>query len=249
MLQQYQIRSVEQLDALLNQTTDMGGNGVFNESLLAPELRTLLQMYNEGTAHLQQDRPLQAIPWFQRALQFAPGFVAARCNLGWALAMTGNLERALFELETALDYAADDPDVWLNIAKINHSLGKTVEAEEAYWRVLDARPRDCQTILWLSTILMQAYRLNEAENLLQTAMDVIDGNLQFGPRLSPGYDPHIWDEELFEAQYYLGQIDIANQKWSDAVVHLEKCARIDPRHPDVQELLAEAKRKSRRWFR
>jgi cytochrome c-type biogenesis protein CcmH/NrfG len=59
-----------------------------------------------GVVLVQQRRPGDAIPWFERALRLSPDFVEARLNLGIAYQESGERDRARAAYQAVLAQAA-----------------------------------------------------------------------------------------------------------------------------------------------
>jgi Flp pilus assembly protein TadD len=70
----------------------------------------------------------EALPHFQKAVEFAPADTDARSNLGNALRTLGRAAEAVVEYETALEQAPGDPTIHYNLATALLDLGRTGEA-------------------------------------------------------------------------------------------------------------------------
>ena len=81
--------------------------------------------------HIKRGRPQDAIAPAGRAVELAPGLFAARNALGRALLETGELDRAIRELETGARLAPDSPEMYFALARAYQRAGRAGDAERA----------------------------------------------------------------------------------------------------------------------
>ena len=81
-----------------------------------------------GAALLQQDRYLEALPWFEKALKEQPDDAEALVGFGIALLENDRLEEAAAAWHKALEFGARTPHLHENLAAVLSRLGRRAEA-------------------------------------------------------------------------------------------------------------------------
>jgi len=84
----------------------------------------------------------QAIPTFQRALEFDLGLYVAHVQLARMYEAQGRLDAALTERRLALDVNQDDPDLLVDLASTLLRMNRLAEAGEPLARAAALNPRD-----------------------------------------------------------------------------------------------------------
>lgn len=134
---------------------------LYEEALrIRPENANL--WYAAGVLRGQVDSAAAAIPYYEKAVEFAPTFQNAVCNLGVALAGEGRLEEALGWLQRAVQLEPDDPVARWGLATALEQ-AESAEAERAFGefiRVVESNP-DLQT-QWEPMLRYAADRITDS---------------------------------------------------------------------------------------
>ncbi|MGH9694321.1 MAG: tetratricopeptide repeat protein, partial [Bryobacteraceae bacterium] len=103
-----------------------------------------------GEAYLKAGKNVEAIRWYEQALQRQPGYAAARKQLVVALFAAGQVERAI----QALKNTAPDMIVLTNLGNAYLRQGKIVQAERALQQAvtLDSDAPEAQNLLGLARL-------------------------------------------------------------------------------------------------
>jgi tetratricopeptide (TPR) repeat protein len=86
----------------------------------------------------------QAIPTFQRALEFDLGLYVAHVQLARICEEQGRLEDALKERRLALDVNPDDPDLLVDLAMTLVKMNRLTESQEPLAQAATRNPRDAR---------------------------------------------------------------------------------------------------------
>jgi tetratricopeptide (TPR) repeat protein len=103
-----------------------------------PRLEIAFELMKEG-------RHADAQPWAEEAVRLGPGLFAAHNALGRILVETGELERGIAELETAVRLAPESPEMRVALAVALVRAGRKDDAEkqrDVYRRLQLARERN-----------------------------------------------------------------------------------------------------------
>ena len=77
---------------------------------------------------LKEGRYEEAKPYALKAVELAPGLFAARNGLGRVLLETGEVDRAIQELETGVKLAPDSPELRFALARAYTKVGRSDDA-------------------------------------------------------------------------------------------------------------------------
>jgi tetratricopeptide (TPR) repeat protein len=97
-------------------------------------------LFNEGTALLNQNHPAEAAEKFRKATTISPNFAEAHGNLGTALVIQGNAQSALPELELAVKMKPTVAPAWATLGSCYQAVGRTKEAVTAFHKYLELDP-------------------------------------------------------------------------------------------------------------
>lgn len=125
----------------------------------------------KGTKLAERGDFKRSIPFFQKAVNLCPGFVAARRDLAMSFLDAGEPDIALNHL---IDVLRQDPkDVWSHVLVANIFLKskQNLEAAETYYKsALAIAPDDVYALSNYAVFLMNIDRLNEARNTFERAI-------------------------------------------------------------------------------
>lgn len=108
-----QVSSVGGVDGWIN----LGQEWTATPPTMTSEMATLANFYGQAYS-IQAEDPDTAIQKYQELLRIAPNFVAPRVNLSHLLRFGGQYQQALEQINIAIGYAPEDPDVWLTAGQI-----------------------------------------------------------------------------------------------------------------------------------
>lgn len=100
----------------------------------------------QGTQLLSQRKPVDALPFLERAHKLKPDNPDAALNLGGAYIMAGRHKLAVSVLEQAVAYAPDNAQLWINLgaAYLGNPITATDECQQralaAFNRALEIDP-------------------------------------------------------------------------------------------------------------
>lgn len=213
------------------------------------------QKIERGVAAWDRDDYPAALEDFREVLADHPNFADVRNKAGLCLAMMGELDDALEQLDEAVRIAPGYAEAHLNRAIVLNSLGRFEEAEEAFRRageldrskggriLSDVGNQIAVTHAKLGDLYMTAEHHEEAVEQFQQALDVRPSYLDVRTKLAEAL---IEVGELDRAREELDQILEKNPEYTNArlrlgVVHKrqgrpdealdewERCAEEDPR--------------------
>lgn len=225
---------------------------------------TTRQRIDRGVAAWERDDYAAALADFRAVIEDHPGFPDVRNKAGLCLAMLGHMEKALDELDAAVEIAPDYAEAHLNRAIVLNSLGRFEEAREAFTRAGELDRRDSGRILSdlgnriainhakLGDLYMQAERYHEAARQFEHALDVRPRFLDIRTKLAVAL---IELDQLTRARQELEAILEKNDGFTGARLRLgvvkkrqgdregairewERCMEEDPRDLRVRAYLA-----------
>jgi len=165
---------------------------------------------NLGTALLNQNKPVEAITAYQRALQLNPNYGDARYNLAFALLSQKRYSEALSHLTTL-----QKDDAYKNDVAVLDGLGEVYESQENwpmalgfYKKATEIAPRDPQAKFKLAWGLVRAGRADNARPYLEQTVAL--------------------DPNQAQAYLLLGDLNIRDHKWNEAQKMLERYAQLAP---------------------
>ena len=141
--------------------------------LLLPEdesRRAAARLNNLGVAYMNQQRPEQALEFFQRAHELDPELFAARLNVGIALLSSQHYDEAREILAEATQQEPATPRVWYNLGLLDKNLGRAEQALEAFQRVAQLDSEDADTHYFLGAVYTQLQRYEAAIAAHQRAL-------------------------------------------------------------------------------
>ena len=164
---------------------------------------------NLGANLLQiQDRPSDAVPHLEAALQLNPNYSPAHNNLGNALSKLGRLPEAVAEYQSALRLKPDDPRTHTNLGNALAQLGRLPEAVGEHQAALQLDPHSPEIHNNLGSALARLDRFPEAVAQFEAAL-----------RIEPDY---------FQAHRNLGFAFLKLGRFPEAAVELQATVHHDP---------------------
>jgi tetratricopeptide (TPR) repeat protein len=182
-------------------------------------------LFNVGLGYLKTDRPSDAIPWLQQAVQRAPDDAAAYFALGDAYTRMGQFAQSVEALRNAARLNPGDPDTRNALAASLNNLGTALSARDETDRAISTlresvalRPDDAPAHNNLGLALHGAGRVAEAVREVQAAV-----------RIKPDYaEAHANLALMLEAT---GAID-------EAKAHFATAVRLQPDHAGLRDSFA-----------
>jgi tetratricopeptide (TPR) repeat protein len=179
-----------------------------------------------GVAELQQGRNATAAEWIGRALDAAPGYAEAECNLGVALRALGRVGEAEAAYRRTLELLPDHPEAHLNLGRLLRDGGRLEEAAVHIERAVALQPGAARAHLHLGILRRLEGRPEEAAASLETAL-----------ALTPG-DAEAWNE--------LGATHLDRREIEDAVAAFRQAVALRPAYVEALTNLGAALRRARR---
>ncbi|APW62557.1 tetratricopeptide repeat protein [Paludisphaera borealis] len=171
-----------------------------------------------GRVFEQQNRVDEAEACYSRALQLDPDYVGALIGMGRVEVLRGNPQSALKRFETAIEIEPHEATAHLALGAVFESLGRTGEAQAAYFRSLENDP-----------LLGEASRRIAALQIARNEADQALARLDQTIELAPGDA---------EALLLRGRAHLALRHITPAIVDLRAAAVRLPNRPDVHFNLA-----------
>lgn len=137
---------------------------------LAPAAPTLHNMY--GVHLLREQRPAEAIPYFEAALRLDPGFVDAAYNRARALVALGRTEEALAQYRAVIAQRPDHYQSLTNLGLLLREAGQVEAAEALYRQATEADPTRVEAWINLGKVRAMTGRADEALAAYRAAIRV-----------------------------------------------------------------------------
>jgi lipopolysaccharide biosynthesis regulator YciM len=193
--------------------------------------RVAEEHYLKGLDAILGSRPLEAINHFQHALDAQAGYLPALLKLGDALRAAGRPEEALARHREALNEHPDDIPTLYALTEDYLALRDHEETKKHLWEILRLQPkRALKALRILRTLYIQEANWRKA--------------LEIQDRIA---DARVLEEERAEdapytpgVLYQIGVDLLAQEKYSDAIAHLEKLRKNHPNFISAYLKLAEA---------
>lgn len=134
--------------------------------------RESLIWFNYGNVLRDQDRHLEALECFERAVALAPDFIDARNNQGAALLSLERHADAESVFRACLTLSPGDPRTLCNLASVLIDVGRFAEAESLCRDVLAREPSHVVALRFLGSAIGQQGRLVESLAPLRRALQL-----------------------------------------------------------------------------
>lgn len=199
------ITTVEQLDSYINWLTKhkvvatyQGGAPQFS-----PEMRQLMDDYNQLTQLGRAQDPEKAVNGFIRILNRYPNFVAARYNLAHTLKQLGRFDEALEHYQAAVQYNPNDPEIYIELGDVYYRLGQKGSEIVSYFQALTLAPEDNVELIWkavknIGQTFGEIREYRKSLKFLQMALDIVIENSKHS------ISPEAWNNEFIATYLELG---------------------------------------------
>jgi hypothetical protein len=131
---------------------------------------------------MSQERPAEALKYFEQALKIDPNFAVARLNLGISLLEQQKLERALTALLEAVERIPKDPYAWYNLGLLYKDLGDTEKGIAAFQRVAEIAPNQADAYYFIGALNTRLHKYDQAIAAFEKglALDHFHASSEFG---------------------------------------------------------------------
>ncbi len=212
-------------------------------------------LYRNGV-DLQRAGDLEgAVQAYRKTLQSDPSNVAARSNLGAALAGLGRYDEAIPEYDKALASAPEQfrPALERNLALAYYKSGRLQEAEPILTSLYRASPANHETALLAADCLFQLGEPAKALALLEPLAPESGSDKALAYALGIAYlktgnaaqaqhtlDPLLRDDSSPEGQYALGMAMFSASDYPSALKALRRAIELNPKLPRIQSFYGQA---------
>jgi Flp pilus assembly protein TadD len=183
-----------------------------------------LKEFDAGVRADQKHHAADAIGHYQKALKIAPGFYAARNNLGSVLLNQGNFGAAEMQFVKVIKDHPNDGAAYFNLGNVQLVTGRYEEAGRTLRDGLQKQPNSAFGIFLLGSYLQQTRQNAEAEKALRRALDL--------------------DPNLAKAHLALVNVYLQERRFPEAAQELDQFLKIapnDPFAPKAREVLHKVK--------
>jgi putative PEP-CTERM system TPR-repeat lipoprotein len=164
-----------------------------------------------GQAFLGLDRPDEARPRFERALEVKPGLAGATLGLARLALMAGeHSDNGRRLLEQALVQDPDSIDSLRLKGELQRTGNEPAAARRTYERILEVKPNDVQARLDLANLAIQEDRLDDARQQIKLARKAQPKNLMIS--------------------YSQGSLDFREKRYKSALEQVQQVLRVAPEH-------------------
>jgi tetratricopeptide (TPR) repeat protein len=210
--------------------------------------------FNIGLIYVKQRHPAQAIDALEQAISLEPGMKKGRLLLATAYTNLGNHEGAIRTLQDGIRLYPESPDLMASLGQVYLTAGQLPEAEREFQSSISASRTYVPARIGLSEVYQQQHRFPQAiAELTKVLADepkafdaLLERGIAFyrsGDRASARQDLDAFSRAASdqpEGFYYLGLIDLDENRYESAVVHLLKMLELAPENCDGQTHLARA---------
>lgn len=211
-----------------------------------------------GLSLLHQGRSLQAVPYFTKATDLAPGLIASQFYLGEIALDFGLVQEAIRRLEKATRLAPDDSQVWYRYQQALGQIGTRANDQIAAFQRCVALASD-NPIYYMEfgEVLADAGKLDEAEAAFRKAMTLAPdaaetqarlGGFLVNNRANAAYAEAAallnralkTDSRLAYTRFSLGTLALKQGRAAEAVTLLRQVSEENPQMQESWYLLARA---------
>ncbi|MCH7959395.1 MAG: tetratricopeptide repeat protein [Candidatus Hydrogenedentes bacterium] len=176
-------------------------------------------LYNLGVIRRKQERHIEAIELFRKALRRHPEYLDARQQLGNALHDSGDLQGARAAYEKALDFDPEFTDAQFALGHMLLKLGDAPAAEKYFWTYIELEPDQAQGYGSLGLALASQDLFDSAINQFSLAIAL--------------------DPDDVEYRFNLGTLLMSKGRAGEALPHLVKLIDLLPNSADAHYALGQ----------
>jgi tetratricopeptide (TPR) repeat protein len=210
-------------------------------------------LYREADAAYDRGDVQQAIRLYEQLLKLQPDSVAARTNLGIALAHSGRFNDAVAQYHLALNHAPDNPIVLINLALAWYKTPDFDKAAAVLEHLHSLQPENRQALYLLADCSMRLGRNRDVIALLQPVYDadprdavvdfelalalIHDGQIQKGQAV---IDQVVKIASPLEVNLLIAAAQLGEMEYKEAAITMRKALEAVPDLPGGWTLLARA---------
>lgn len=205
------------------------------------------QQILQAAVRLQQSGDLDgAIREYREFLALRPEVVAARSNLGAALAKSGRYEEAISEYKRAMNQDPGNAAILLNLALANYKIARVPDAAEQFAAVHRLQPENQQALFLLADCELRLGENKRVIDLLSPLDQGSQNDKAFTYLLGTALirdkqsergqvlvDRILRDGDSAEARLLLGTTKFNVHDYAGALADLKKAVDLNPNLPDV----------------
>ncbi len=207
------------------------------------------KLFQEAVDAQQRGDAELAVRDYQELLRLQPDNLAARANLGLALASLGRLDEAIEQYHTGLAQAPSDPGLRAKLAMAYYAKGDLPKAADEFSSVLKAKPDSIEIATRLANCYVRLGRTDEAISVLsplgEAHPDDVNLQLTLGWALvNAGRGKEGLEridkaaQRAHSAEVYKGAAaaDLSVEAFEQARRNVGEAIRLNPHLPGVQTL-------------
>jgi tetratricopeptide (TPR) repeat protein len=131
------------------------------------------QVYEAMQPVLQASIPEDAVRALQNIVRSFPGFARAHSDLGMLYYQSGEKQKAVVHYERAATISPENADFQKNLADYYYvEMARAEDALNLYSKVLQARPKDVETLMTAGHILVSLQRFEEADAYYRKVLEI-----------------------------------------------------------------------------
>ena len=131
------------------------------------------QVYEAMQPVLLASRPEDAVRALQNIVRFFPNFARAHNDLGMLYYQSGEKQKATVHYERAATISPENADFQKNLADYYYvEMARAEDALKLYSKVLQARPKDVETLMTAGHILVSLQRFEEADAYYRKVLEI-----------------------------------------------------------------------------
>ena len=185
------------------------------------------QFLNAGNKSYKRGNLSKATSYYEKALEFDPGFYLAYFQLGVLQKKQGQSKSAIESLKKVLEIKPDHDKTWFTLGTAYETDGSIEKAIEHYRKAIDINPGYSKAYGNLGKLYTDKQDYKEAESILKIIAQI--------------------DPEYADGFMRLGLLYLELEKYSDAADNLEKSIEIDKKDYNKYFNLASAYNHLERW--
>jgi tetratricopeptide (TPR) repeat protein len=236
---QKQLNPSEEIDTLLHQSLRLHQENQVPKAILGYQ-KVLKHQPNHadalnlmGIAHLDQNKPKNALDFFNEALKADPTFKEAYLHSGLALQRLNQHQEAINCFKQVLSLSPRHIESWLNLGNSYYALAQYQDASHAYEETLRLSPQHPFALTNLANTLHQLGQTEKAVELLLNISQELNTPEQLPTALHYiNHALHIAPQKL-DLLFYRGTLFFRQQRYTEALNDLDQLLTYMPDNGDV----------------